>query len=296
MKPPAFQFYADDFLGGTMHFTDAEAGLYIRLLAVQWSTGSLPDVDAELSSYGKGGTPIERVKAKFKKGDDGRLRNERLELERDKQAQWRHKSSEGGKKSADMRKGGSTTLPTNGQPFVNHPTNQRATLRSPLSTLQLPTPTPIKHTGAAAPKPPRVSSGIDPRALDVYNAYPLKVARPAALKAIVRALEAIPFEDLLAKTKAYAAARGVDLAFVPHPATWFNQQRYNDDPNTWRRSEAPIKPNPRNDGVFKPISTTNDFLAAQKRRQERDERERMAKKAFEDASASPGLALNGEGS
>ena len=91
---------------------------------------------------------------------------------------------------------------------------------------------------------PRVSSGIDPRALEVYNAYPLKVARPAALKAIVRALEAIPFEDLLAKTKAYAAARGADLAFVPHPATWFNQQRYNDDPATWRRNDAPAKPRP----------------------------------------------------
>lgn len=54
MNPPAFQFYPDDFLAGTMHFTDAEAGLYIRLLCVQWSKGQLPCDNHMLSSYGKG--------------------------------------------------------------------------------------------------------------------------------------------------------------------------------------------------------------------------------------------------
>lgn len=63
------------------------------------------------------------------------------------------------------------------------------------------------------------------------------------------------------------------------------------------RSDRQItgKPNPRNDGVYKPVVTTNDFLAAQKRRQERDERQRMANQALEAASASPSPALNGEG-
>jgi len=73
----------------------------------------------------------------------------------------------------------------------------------------------------------------------VYKAYPKKVAKPAALKAIERALKTTPFEKLLELTQKYAeAVDGSDLQFIPHPATWFNQERYNDDPSTWRRSST----------------------------------------------------------
>ena len=97
MNPPAFQFYPDDFLGGTMNFTDAELGLYVRLLCVQWSQGGLPDDDAELLSYSKGRTSITRLKSKFKKGQDGLLRNDRLEQERCKQAAYRESRAANGK-------------------------------------------------------------------------------------------------------------------------------------------------------------------------------------------------------
>jgi uncharacterized protein YdaU (DUF1376 family) len=39
---PAFQFYPDDFLGGTSHFTASEVGGYIRLLCHQWKHGHIP--------------------------------------------------------------------------------------------------------------------------------------------------------------------------------------------------------------------------------------------------------------
>jgi hypothetical protein len=69
----------------------------------------------------------------------------------------------------------------------------------------------------------------------IYAEYPKKVGRPAALKAIKRALLTIEFDGLLRKVKLYAASRAKeDPAFTPHPATWFNQQRYNDDPETWK--------------------------------------------------------------
>lgn len=97
MRPPAFQFYVDDFLGGTMNFTDAELGLYIRLLCVQWSTGSVPDDDLELANYGKGTTPVSKVKLKFKKCPDGTLKNNRMEIERKKQNAFRKSRSLNGK-------------------------------------------------------------------------------------------------------------------------------------------------------------------------------------------------------
>lgn len=104
VKPPAFQFYVDDFLGGTMHFTDAEVGLYIRLLCSQWSVGFVVDNDEELATYGKGNTPIGRVKQKFIKGKDGKLRNDRMEVERRKQIAFRKSRADNGKLGGRPRK------------------------------------------------------------------------------------------------------------------------------------------------------------------------------------------------
>ena len=68
----------------------------------------------------------------------------------------------------------------------------------------------------------------------IYAAYPRKVAKPAAVKAIQRALRKASPIHLLERTKAYALATAdSDPQFIPYPATWFNQQRYNDDPATW---------------------------------------------------------------
>lgn len=69
---------------------------------------------------------------------------------------------------------------------------------------------------------------------EIYNAYPRKIGRPAAIKAIKAALRCSDPQHVLERTLAYAAARrGEDAQFTPHPATWFNQHRFNDDPKTW---------------------------------------------------------------
>ena len=67
--------------------------------------------------------------------------------------------------------------------------------------------------------------------LQVYEAYPRKVAKPAALKAIAKSLQGTPCNELLTKVKAFAAHHatlGTAEQYIPHPATYFNQQRYND--------------------------------------------------------------------
>ena len=105
-RPPAFQFYADDFLGGTQHLTDAEVGLYIRLLCAQWNSGGLPNDDAELASYGKAGkdgTRVDRVKSKFQLQEDGQLQNARLEAERGKQKDFRERQTKNGRNGAAKR-------------------------------------------------------------------------------------------------------------------------------------------------------------------------------------------------
>ncbi len=65
----------------------------------------------------------------------------------------------------------------------------------------------------------------------IYSAYPRKAAKPAALKAIKAAMKRLAPEKLLAAVQVYAKltqAGNVETKFIPHPATWFNQDRWND--------------------------------------------------------------------
>jgi hypothetical protein len=71
---------------------------------------------------------------------------------------------------------------------------------------------------------------------EIYQAYPLKVGKPEALRAIRRALRKYPAVQLLAAVKMFAQVRGGDKSYMPYPATWFNQERFADDPETWQRS------------------------------------------------------------
>lgn len=118
MKPPAFQFYADDFLSGTFHMTDEEVGQYIRLLCRQWSGCGL--VGTEMASHTRSTEVSPRVLSKFERCEDGLFRNRRMELERSKQAYFRKLQSVKGKKSAESRlNSGSNRNPTAVQPNVN---------------------------------------------------------------------------------------------------------------------------------------------------------------------------------
>jgi hypothetical protein len=78
----------------------------------------------------------------------------------------------------------------------------------------------------------------------IYSKYPRKVGKPVALRAIKCALVKVKFEILIQKTERYAKAVDGTGTLIPHPATFFNQERYNDDESTWRRQEpVSLKPN-----------------------------------------------------
>lgn len=105
-----FKFFVADFLVGTHHFTDAEVGIYIRMLCHQWDKEFLPGTDAELKSiFGTGITP--KVLDKFPKNDLGRS-NERLAKERSIAKSKVEKMSKNGSKGANSRWSGDMKQPT----------------------------------------------------------------------------------------------------------------------------------------------------------------------------------------
>lgn len=108
-KSPAFQFYAAEYLADedVQLMSLEEEGCYIRLLAYCWREGSIPSDLDKLSRLCKGAstTAVRVVTGCFKQDatDSTRLLHKRLEVEREKQRQWREKSSRGGLKSAEVR-------------------------------------------------------------------------------------------------------------------------------------------------------------------------------------------------
>ena len=81
----------------------------------------------------------------------------------------------------------------------------------------------------------------------IYDAYPRKVGKTVALNAIRKALGLIskrpelpdPVGWLQERVQAYAESRaGEEPRFTPHPATWFNSGRFDDDPAEWHRTRG----------------------------------------------------------
>lgn len=117
MKSPAFRFYPTDYLGSqrVRLMTLEEEGAYINLLCSCWQHGSIPAdpvLAARLVGKGCSTTVATTVLTMFTPATEpGRLTHDRLEAEREKQAIWSKKSAAGGRKSAELRKGGSTVVP-----------------------------------------------------------------------------------------------------------------------------------------------------------------------------------------
>lgn len=81
----------------------------------------------------------------------------------------------------------------------------------------------------------------DPQWVEFWSVYPKRVGKGAARKAWTKAIGKAPVEDLLDATRRFAnqvdqrvrtqrVVAGEDpRAFIPHPATWLNQERWSDE-------------------------------------------------------------------
>jgi uncharacterized protein YdaU (DUF1376 family) len=137
-KSPAFQWYPKDILSSqrvTLMDLKTE-GAYRRALDFCWLHESLPADERSLAILiGKGCTAkmAAEVKSMFIE-NDGKLRHDRLDEEREKQENWRKKSSEAGKKSAKKRwapdNQNVTNLITVVEPTLQNGCNQNVTLLS----------------------------------------------------------------------------------------------------------------------------------------------------------------------
>jgi uncharacterized protein YdaU (DUF1376 family) len=90
-KAPAFQFYANDFLGATITWDAIACGMYIRLLCTQWVNGSIPDDQRRIAkAAGVDLAELQRewhlLEPRFPLDTDGTRKNLRLEEVRQRQS------------------------------------------------------------------------------------------------------------------------------------------------------------------------------------------------------------------
>lgn len=110
--------------------------------------------------------------------------------------------------------------------------------KSTLAVIQIPTPS--SSTSTSITDLNTIARFTSSEVESIYQAYPRKIGRGDAVKAIKKALQSIddetPVKSLLAIVRSYARSpAGNNGSFTPHPATWFNAKRYLDDPGEWER-------------------------------------------------------------
>ena len=77
---------------------------------------------------------------------------------------------------------------------------------------------------------------------EFWDAYPRKIGKGAARAAFAKAKHLTTIPQIIDAARAYAAfveETGVDRQYIPHPSTWLNGERWDDD----LESERQVKSN-----------------------------------------------------
>jgi uncharacterized protein YdaU (DUF1376 family) len=225
-KPPAFQFYASDFLVDTIDLSNEELGAYVRLLCHQWVNGSLPAqlelilrcAHAVLPAFEAVWTSIQ---GKFTVGQDGRLRNPRMEEVRQNMVRFHESKVLAGKSRWISREQSLSAAKAE---------HEQSTLTSSSSSEEK------KHPSIPSKRGWRTASlsASQEAAFEMFwEVFPRKAAKALAQKAFAK-LD--PDADLLGRmVKAVERQKQTEQwqknggRFIPHPATWLHQQRWQDE-------------------------------------------------------------------
>ena len=156
--------------------------------------------------------------------------------------------SNGGKTRAEQMWGNGKSRSPSSSPRNTLDRNADSPIPShPVPSQPIPNESLSLDGASSNPQPRKAEANTQAEA--IYQVYPRRVKKPEALNAIRKAMSSHAPDFLLERTQAYAAAIGwQERNFIPHPATWFNNEQFNDDPEDWKQpspSHAGPSPRPR---------------------------------------------------
>lgn len=237
-KAPAFQFYPKDFLSDerVRLMSNTELGVYIKLLCLCWLEGSLPADHSSLARLVH--LPVARLERLwdgpvgqcFTERQWGRLGNKRLDAERAKQEVYRRRQTDNG------RKGGRPTNDVPEKPTgYSGLTQPKPKQSSPISDLQSSVSdlqSPVSDLRSADSGRKRTNTVVyDDDFMRFWAQYPKKVGKDDALRAWRKRKPDVGLVlTALIQQSDWLQREGG--AFIPNPATWLNQGRWQDEPPT----------------------------------------------------------------
>jgi uncharacterized protein YdaU (DUF1376 family) len=225
---PYIQLYIAEYLADTAHLTTLQHGAYLLLIFNYWQRGKpLSNSSERLASVARMSNEewknIEPVLAEFFEVTESEWVHHRIESDLVDVLSKSTKASAAGKASAKKRYG---------KPPLNECSTNDELLRSDIDKEEE-----QNNTKNQASKEYS-------EVLRVYEAYPHKVGKGAAIKAIEKSFallrkrnEPDPEKFLLEHIQGWIDKRERDRAagnFVPeypNPSTWFNQERFDDEDN-----------------------------------------------------------------
>lgn len=213
-KDPAFLFYPNDFTSGTRFMTDEQVGKYVRLLCAQFDTGHLKK--SHMLNICK--TYDEDIFSKFEQDSEGKYYNKRLELEALKRKNYSESRRNNRKNKNIICKTYDEHMENENRDIVINKNNKI----NNTATRSFESPPIIQMAGNDA-----LSQQFDV----FWSAYPRKVAKLNAIKAWKKIrLEEV--EQILTALSIFKQSQEWlkdNGQFIPHPATWLNQRRFEDD-------------------------------------------------------------------
>lgn len=238
-------WWVGDYLADTSHLTTEQHGAYLLLLAHEWRTGPLPLDPAQLAQIvrmapGAWRRRCEATVMRFFTRTEGGWVQSRLEAERAEVEELSEKRAENGRRGAiitnrkrDPQSAENTTNPIPGD-AAGPPANGAANERHPYpqesnSSLRSESDSPQRAMPLLRVVEPKPDHGAEFQ--EWYAAYPRKEGRKDAMAAYVKARKGGMSASAL--LSALAAYRWPDeRRFYPHPATWLNGRRWEDEPAT----------------------------------------------------------------
>lgn len=209
---PFMPLWVSDFVGDTLDLDAKEIGAYMLILMTMWGRdGYLPNDSKKLQRVARCGRDWPRVWASIEhyftvEGD--KITQQRLLKEVQKVASKRQVNAQSG------ARGGRAKSLKNKETGL---ANARSSLKQPE-----PYPEPEENT----PQPPKGDDGFDA----FWEKVPRKVAKGGARKAFKAALKKATLDQIVCGMVEYAASvKGKDPQYIAHPATWLNQERWQDE-------------------------------------------------------------------
>lgn len=199
-KDPAVLFYTSDFLSGTYTMTMEQRGKYITLLCLQHQQGHL----TEKHMLSVCSTHDSDIWCKFVQDDAGCFYNQRMEKETIKRCNY----TESRRKNALKKDSISEAYEKH---MHNHMENENDNENKDVNSNKK-----------------RGSGGKDFDAF--WSAYPKKVGKQAAIKAFKKVNVNIDvLIDAVKKQKESSQWQKDGGQYIPNPATWLNQGRWEDE-------------------------------------------------------------------